>query len=180
MQTLFTTNSFKLPRFSFLRKIQLFILPALLLLLSSCHKEDPRGAIPISGVGFYAETDECDYPSQGADYALRMTGDLTGCLYAFVDDFKCADGNYVEKGRELFVGTYKGHPGTFRTTYIFKGKYEGCNKDGSPAGAEISGGCHHPIIEGSGDGVFTGVTGFIDFVDNVETGDFPYTGHLKF
>src|SRR5688572_31172943 len=48
------------------------------------------GATQISGIGYYATAGECDYESQGAVYAIRMTGDLEGCLYAFIDDFECS------------------------------------------------------------------------------------------
>ena len=33
---------------------------------------------------------------------------------------------------------------------------------------------------GSGEGAFAGVTGRLDFKDDVENGCFPYRGHLKF
>ncbi len=69
--------------------------------------------------------------------------------------------------------------GTFWTTYRFEAKYEGCS-DGFFEGAEIFGRCQHPIQDGSGEGVFAGVTGRLDFKDNVETGDLPYRGHLRF
>ncbi len=137
----------------------------------------------ITGLGFYAETTECDYPSKGANYAVRMTGDLEGCLYVFVDKYNCwGKGFYFETGTELFVGTYKGKPGTFRTTYKFEAKFEGCNEDGTPRGAEIFGLCQHPIVNGSGEGVFAGVSGRLDFWDNVKAVpiNFPYIGHLKF
>lgn len=137
------------------------------------------GGTHISGVGFYATSDECDYASQGAVYAIRMTGDLEGCLYAFIDDFECSpSGTYREEGREYFVGTYNGQPGTFLTTYKFEAKYEDC--DGGPLGAEIFGRCQHPIVEGSGTGVFNGVTGQINFKDDIEAGNFPYRAHLRF
>jgi hypothetical protein len=139
------------------------------------------GATQISGVGFYAATGECDSPlGQGAAYAVKMTGDIEGCLYAFIDDFECSPGGtYREEGRELFIGTYKGETGTFWTTYKFEAKYEGCT-DGSPLGAEIFGRCQHPIVEGSGTGVFDGVTGRLDMKDDIEAGNFPYRGHLRF
>jgi len=137
------------------------------------------GATQISGVGFYAITDECDYVSQEAAYAIRMTGDLEGCLYAFIDDFDCSpSGTYREEGREYFVGTYNGQSGTFWTTYKFEARYEGC--DGGPLGAEIFGRCQHPIVADSGTGVFEGVTGRLDFKDDIEAGNFPYRGHLRF
>jgi len=138
-----------------------------------------NGATQISGVGFYATAGECDYESQGAVYAIRMTGDLQGCLYAFIDDYECSpSGTYREEGREYFVGTYNGQSGTFWTTYRFEAKYEDC--DGGPLGAEIFGRCQHPIVAGSGTGVFNGATGQINFKDDIEAGNFPYRGQLRF
>ena len=137
------------------------------------------GATQISGVGFYATSGECDYEEQGAVYAIKMTGDLQGCLYAFIDDFECSpSGTYREEGREYFVGTYNGQSGTFWTTYKFEARYEDC--DGGPLGAEIFGRCQHPIVTGSGTGVFNGVTGQINFKDDIEAGNFPYRGQLRF
>ena len=139
------------------------------------------GGTQISGVGFYATAGECDYESKGAAYAIRMTGDLQGCLYAFIDEYECSpSGTYREEGREYFVGTYNGQPGTFWTTYKFEAKYEGCSENGAPLGAEIFGRCQHPIVEGSGTGVFNGVSGQINFKDDIEAGNFPYRGQLRF
>ena len=39
--------------------------------------------------------------------------------------------------------------------------------------------CQHPIIVGSGTGGFEGVTGRVDFKDDVVTGDYPYRGHIS-
>ena len=137
------------------------------------------GVTQISGIGYYATSAECDYESQDAVYAIKMTGDLEGCLYAFIDNFECSpSGTYREEGREYFVGTYNGQSGTFRTTYKFEAKYEDC--DGGPLGAEIFGRCQHPIVSGSGTGVFGGVTGQINFKDDIEAGNFPYRAHLRF
>ncbi|MEO7801138.1 MAG: hypothetical protein ABIR81_04025, partial [Ginsengibacter sp.] len=135
-----------------------------------------------SGVGFLATTDECNSPlGQGAAFAVKMTGDLEGCLYAFIDEFECSpSGTYREEGRELFIGTYKGEAGSFRTAYKFEGKYEDCAENGGASGAEIFGRCQHPIVAGSGDGVFAGVTGRLDFKDDIAAGNFPYRGHLRF
>jgi hypothetical protein len=139
------------------------------------------GATQISGIGYYATAAECDSESQGADFALTMTGDLDGCLYVFVDEFECSpSGTYREVGREKFVGTYNGQSGEFWTTYRFEAKYEGCNEDGSFEGLEILGRCQHPIAAGSGTGVFSGVTGQINFKDDIEAGNYPYRGHLRF
>jgi hypothetical protein len=150
--------------------------------LSMAKGMKAKGATQISGVGFYAVADECNSSSgQGAAYAVRMTGDLVGCVYAFIDDYECSpSGTYREEGRELFIGTYKGEFGTFWTTYKFEAKYEGCASNGAPLGAEIFGRCQHPIVDGSGTGIFEGVTGRFDMKDNVEEGSFPYRGHLKF
>ena len=138
------------------------------------------GATQISGVGSYATTGECNYESQGAAFALRMTGDLVGCLYVFIDDFECSpSGTYREEGREFFVGTYNGQSGMFWTTYKFEAKYEGCN-NGAPLGAEIFGRCQHPIVAGSGTGVFNGVNGQLNIKDDIEAGNFPYRGQLRF
>ena len=137
------------------------------------------GATQISGIGYFATSGECDYQSQGAVYAIKMTGDLQRCLYAFIDDFECSpSGTYREEGREYFVGTYNGQSGTFWTTYKFEAKYEDC--DGGPLGAEIFGRCQHPIVTGSGTGVFAGVSGQINFKDDIEAGNFPYRGQLRF
>lgn len=162
------------------------------LLILSCSKEDnaplkmtplsskANGSAQISGVGLYADLAECDYPGQGADFALTLTGDLEGCLYVFVEDYECSpSGTYREKGKEFFVGTYNGEQGSFWTSYRFAGKFEGCSEEGFFLGAEIFGRCQHPIIKSSGDGVFEGVTGRLDFKDDLETGTLPYRGHLK-
>ena len=133
------------------------------------------GATQISGIGSFAGTGECT--DEQATFALRMTGDLEGCLYTYVENSECSpSGTYREQGRELFVGTYNGVPGTFRTTYKFEAKYQDCaNLIGEKVGR-----CQHPIVAGSGTGVFAGVTGRLDFKDDVVVGNFPYTGHLRF
>jgi hypothetical protein len=139
------------------------------------------GAAQVSGVGYFDATDACNSAGEGATYAVTMTGDLEGCLYTFVDDFKCQpSGTYYEVGREHFVGTYKGQSGSFWTNYKFEAKYEGCAENGSYVGAEIKGRCQHPIAEGSGEGVFAGATGRLDMKDDIEAGNYPYRGHFKF
>ena len=139
------------------------------------------GAMQISGVGFYATSGECDYEGRGAAYAIKMTGAFEGCLYAFIDEFECSpSGTYREEGREFFVGNYNGQAGTFWTTYKFEAKYEGCSENGGPLGVEIFGRCQHPIVQGSGTGFFNGVAGRLDFKDDIEAGNFPYKGQLRF
>jgi len=132
------------------------------------------GATQISGVGFFDEDDSCDSGSVGAHFALIMTGDLEGCLYTFVETAESSpSGTYRETGTELFVDSEGA--GTFETTYRFEAKYE----DVANLAGEIFGRCQHPIVEGSGTGIFEGVTGRLDFKDDVETGNFLYRGHLR-
>ena len=134
------------------------------------------GAIQIAGVGLPAATVDCDPASQGADFALKMTGDLAGCHYVFVETAECSpSGTYRETGTELFVGDYNGEAGRFRTTYRFTAKYQDCPN----LVEEIFGRCQHPIVGGSGEGVFEGVSGRLDFKDDIAAGDFPYRGHLR-
>jgi hypothetical protein len=135
-----------------------------------------RGATQISGVAVFAEEGVCDDPEgDGADFALIMTGDLEGCLYTFVETAKSSpSGTYRETGTELFVDSEGA--GTFETTYRFEGKYE----DVANLAGEIFGRCQHPIVKGSGTGIFEGVTGRLDFKDEVETGEFLYRGHLRY
>lgn len=183
-------------------KFKFIILPVICLAFIGCSKEDVTsndlklgaensvaakaalskkpGATQISGIGVYAEVSECDYEEMGATYAIQFTGDLEGCFYVFVDEYDCSpSGTYRETGREYFVGTLNGEAGTFWTAYRFEGKFEGCAEDGSYIGAEIFGRCQHPLVEGSGDGVFEGVTGRLDMKDDMEAGNFPYRGHFK-
>ena len=142
-----------------------------------------KGATQISGIGFFDETAECDLEGtgEGADFALVLTGDdIQGCLYVFVESHECSpSGTYRETGTEKFVGFYKGQFGTFQTAYRFEAKYEGC-EDGFFLGAEIFGRCQHPIIKDSGTGIFEGVSGRLDFKDDVDTGELPFRGHLKY
>ena len=137
------------------------------------------GAEQISGTASYDPSDACNAASQGATFSLIMTGDLQGCLFTYVDDYKCSpSGTYREVGREYFVGTYNGTSGTFWTNYKFEAKYDGCAVNGSYVGFEIKGRCQHPVAKGSGTGVFAGVTGRLDMKDNVEAGNATYRGHF--
>jgi hypothetical protein len=183
------------------KKIFILFFVCLMLIVFSCGKDSPlsqaqsnqqavsgsegtisrNGAIQLSGTGFFDAADACDAQSQGAAYSVTMTGDFEGCLYTYVDEFECSpSGTYRELGREYFVGTYNGESGSFWTAYKFEAKYEGCAADGSYIGAEIKGRCQHPIVEGTGTGVFEGVTGWMHFKDDIEAGNYPYSGHLQF
>ena len=148
---------------------------------TSVNSANISEATQISGVAYFDATDGCNAAGQGADLAFAFTGDHKGCWYVFIDKFDCSpSGTYREEGRELFVGTYNGQQGTFRTTYKFEAKYEGCPNNGSPLGAEIFGRCQHPVTAGSGTGVFEGVTGQVDMKDDIEAGNYPYRGQLRF
>jgi hypothetical protein len=137
-----------------------------------------EGAAQVSGTGFFDLTGECTDPEgAGADYALTMTGDFSGCHYVFVESARCSPGGaYYEVGTETFVGTYNGQAGTFETNYVFTATYQDC----ANLLGEIAGRCEHPIADGSGTGVFEGVTGRFDMKDDVAVGNFPYRGHLRF
>ncbi|NND07165.1 MAG: hypothetical protein HKN87_12370 [Saprospiraceae bacterium] len=139
-----------------------------------------KGATQISGVGeaiFVSDLATCNFADQGADFAIQLDGDLVGCLLVFVESAECSpSGTYIEQGEEYFMGTFNGEEGTFRTSYRFEAKWEDC-----PAlSGEIFGRCQHPIQRESGTGVFAGVSGRLDFKDNVETGALPYRGHLRY
>src|SRR5918993_3869984 len=122
-----------------------------------------EGATQISGEAVLDEADTCDSASVGADFALLMTGDLDGCLYTFVQTAQSSpSGTYRETGTELFVASEGA--GTFETTYRFEAKYEDVdNLAGEPFGR-----CQHPIVEGSGTGIYEGVSGRIDMKDDIE------------
>jgi hypothetical protein len=137
-----------------------------------------KRATQISGVGAFAAPGECDDPEgEGSDYALSLTGDLSGCHYVFVEVSRCSPGRaYFEAGTETFVGAYNGGSGTFDTNYVFTAAYRDC----SSFGGQIAGRCQHPIAAGSGTDVFEGVIGRIDMRDDVATGSFSYRGHLSF
>ena len=63
----------------------------------------------------------------------------------------------------------------YKTTCTFEAKYQDC----ANLGGEIFGRCQHPIVPGSGTDIYEGVTGRLDFKDNIEAGNFPYRGHLR-
>jgi hypothetical protein len=147
----------------------------LLALILAAPAAPAGGATQISGVTLFDEADTCDSASVGADFALLMTGDLDGCLYTFVQTAQSSpSGTYRETGTELFVDS--DGTSTFETTYRFEAKYE----DVDNLAGEIFGRCQHPIVEGSGTGIYEGVSGQLFFKDDVEAGTFPYRGHLRY
>lgn len=159
--------------------LTVFTLMALISGVSAGPTPKPAQMEQIAGIGTYAAPGACTDPEgNGADYVLTLTGSLTGCHYVFVEGAKCLPGGaYSETGTEVFVGTYNGQPGTFRTTYLFTAKYLDCpNLTG-----EITGRCQHPFVNGSGTGVFAGIKeARLDMRDDVNAGNFPYKGHILF
>ena len=136
------------------------------------------GATQISGIGLFDVLGDCNDPEgAGSDFAIKMTGDLEGCKYVFVETFECMpSGTYIETGTEIYVGSgYEGDYGTFSMTFRFTAKYEDCPNLVGP----IFGRCQHPIIAGSGTHDYEGVTGRLDFKEDIEAGNSPYRGHLR-
>ena len=117
--------------------------------------------------------------AEGSDFALLMTGDLKGCLSIFVQGFTCKELNgfahYKERGREAFVGTWRGKNGRFVTDYTVDAAYASGFCQSFDFSLELSGSCTHNLHGRSGvfadaEGVFT----MFDVITNV-TGD-PVTG----
>jgi hypothetical protein len=130
--------------------------------------------IAISGNSTFS-----DCGAAGSDLALLMTGDLKGCLSIFVQSFTCTELNdfdhYTERGREAFVGTWRGRKGKFTTRYTVDAAYGKGFCQSLDFSLELSGSCIHHIDGRSGvfdhaEGVFT----MFDVITNV-TGD-PDTG----
>ena len=118
----------------------------------------------------------------GSDYAISLTGDLEGCWSTFVQGFKCRELEhydlYLEEGREVFVGKFRGKQGRFRTTYTFDGAYAKGFCQSFNGSLEVGGGCNHKIKGGSR--VFENAEGLIKFIDVITnvTGN-PVTGEFK-
>jgi hypothetical protein len=123
-------------------------------------------------------TNEC--AGQTDVVALDMyEGNLIGCLIntGFDEPRITPSGVYLERGTETFIGClYEDGMevgcGSFDTTYLFSGKFP-------PNGEQQFGRCQHPIVAGTGTGVFEGVTGRIDFKDDLDAGLFNFRGHVS-
>ena len=131
---------------------------------------------PVSGIGVF--NTECQPPVGSppvdpGDYdPIEMTGSLHGCWYTYVSSSKFnRSGTYQETGTEIFVGCMNGTCGTFETTYTFTAKYTD-----DTFVEEIHGRCHHPIVRGT-EG-FAGVSGLVNFKDDVVNLNFGYKGHI--
>lgn len=160
------------------RVLALTIALAAMMALAVPASAGGNGATQISGIGFPDVHGKCD--ALPFDYAIVMTGDLEGCVYGVIIEKGTQgpgpSGVYKERANETFVGSYKGHEGTFRMTENFHGKFD------LASGNEIFGFCKHPIVRGSGTEDFEGVRGRLDFRDEVDDPAdvyFPYKGHLR-
>jgi hypothetical protein len=137
------------------------------------------GTTQVSGTGVF--NTECrppvgSPPADPGNYPpIDLSGSLVGCWYTYVTESQLnPSGTYIERGTEIFVGCVNGMAcGTFETTYTFTAKYE----DDTFA-VEIHGRCHHPIVAGRGD--LAGLTGLINFKDDVANLKFDYRGHISF
>ena len=158
------------------------VVMACLMAMGLVAPANAAGTTQISGSGSYeTEKNECgDAPDGFDDYpGLIVKGDLDGCIFTDVltaRDLGAPSGIYLETGREMFVGTVNGVEGTFQMAYRFESKW---NPD-VLTGPEVHGRCQHPIVAGSGTDVFAGVTGRLDFKDEVSTGMYFYRGHINF
>lgn len=145
-------------------------------LLGAAPASAGDGATQIGGQTDFAE---CSDPPTGYEasqtpdgYAFHINGDLEGCLYGVITDFRFhPSGTYQEIADEIFVSDADSAD-TFEMTELYTAKF---NPDFSLEFAR----CKHPIVEGSGTGEFEGVSGRLDFKDDVDTGIAVYKGHLK-
>ena len=130
------------------------------------------GTTQFSGVGRFDTSGQCTELVSLIPPTV-MAGDLVGCLYVTSLEVhqNTPSGSYVERGTETFIGCLSDGTtcGTFDTTYVFTAKF-------ADDGSEIHGRCEHPILGGTGD--FEGITGWFHIKDDVETGDFNYSGHI--
>jgi hypothetical protein len=163
-------------------KLQRLALSSVLLVGSLLAGAAPAhaGATQIDGTAEFQSEDggPCPIVEEYNDYPpLVLAGSLTGCWYTDVQAERTTAGNvYLERGRELFVGSLRpgGPTGTFTTTYRFEAKL-------AADGSEVRGRCQHPLVAGSATGVFAGATGRLDFKDIIEDPiTYVYRGHLRF
>jgi hypothetical protein len=151
------------------------------------------GTIFVSGNSTYS-----DCGIEGSDLALAMTGDLEGCWSVFVEGFKCKELDgfdlYLENGREVFVGKFRGKQGRFVTDYTLDAVMAKGFCQSFDFTLEVAGGCDHKVHGRRG--VFAGAEGRLKFLDvivgvtgdpvtgafNAGTGpnNFPYYGRIKF
>ena len=140
------------------------------------------GATQVSGS---TTAEECTAPPAGFEasqdpstgYAFAVDGDLEGCLYGVITVARFHEGGmtYQERADEIFVRSADPDD-TFRMTESYTAKLD---PDNTTTGLFFAR-CKHPIVAGSGTGAFEGVSGRLDFKDDVVAGAADYTGHLRF
>lgn len=124
--------------------------------------------------GMAAAVEECGGAT--SIITLALEGDFEGCLYTdeITQAGVRANGVYVEHGFETIVGcvdTPDGEMcGTLSTSFVFMATF-------APDGTQLTGGCVHPILGGTGD--FAGVSGVIVFHDDVAAGTAEYRGLIE-
>jgi hypothetical protein len=163
-----------------LRYPAVFVCMSVLAAWAACGAFGSEGATVVRGTQTPVSSGPCFSAAAVASYT--MDGGLVGCWYtdtAALDGLQ-PSGTIQVSGTEHFVGCLDrdadgscgiGDPsGSFSTTFTFTGKYDA-------VGNEIHGRCHHPIVSGTGD--FAGVSGVIDFSDDVTTGCASYTGPIR-
>lgn len=158
---------------SLTRKFMVHVLLVLMLFVGVTSVA-AAGNTQISGVGVFTNTAECPADSPNVYPPIKMAGGLVGCWHTDQVDvvMSSPSGAYQERGTETFIGCLSDGTtcGTFGTTYTFTAKY-------APDGSEIHGHCEHKLVNGTGD--FAGITGQVNFKDNVQTGEFFYEGHFQ-
>lgn len=154
-------------------RVRLFVLVAVGIAMLAVVAP-PAGASPVVR-GLQTVNAAGDACTEAADYT--MDGGLIGCWWIDTitpDPFDPASygpsGNAMFSGTEHFTGCVNsdgdavcdpGEPsGTFNTTFTFTAKFDA---DGN----EVHGRCNHPIVSGTGG--FDGVTGVVNFTDDVTT-----------
>lgn len=133
------------------------------------------GNTQFSGTGVLDANGDCTEIASPFP-AIKMSGDLVGCWYTTTYEVvqETPSGVYMERGTETFIGCLADGTtcGTFSTTYKYTAKF-------APDGAQMHGRCQHPIVPGSGTGDFEGISGRVDFKDDIENKVFNYRGHFK-
>lgn len=154
------------------------MLAALMTILLAGPASANEGVTQIAGSAVPSDADcgDMEPPPGFTDFVLDLSGDLDGCWYIHVDDGRYIEssGIYLETGRERFVGCLGDVCGTFDTTYRFTAKFADPELT-----QEIHGRCQHPITGDTGTGGFTGISGRVDFKDDVDAGIFYYRGHVR-
>lgn len=161
----------------------MMVVIALSILTALAAPVSAGGTTQISGdgvvLGFGAACGPDGETSDPNGVTIELTaGDLVGCW--FTDEItyfqQNPSGTVQERGRETFK-VYNDDDelvGSFNTTYKFTGKF-------LPDFTEVHGRCQHPIVAGSGTGIFEGVTGRVDFKDidpENGLGILEYRGHI--